>query len=741
MNLLQHISKIIKTEDIWVSRLLGDKSVGSHVVVDVETFVHNHRHFVYAIGGFDGVKFIVEYLPCDVSIKNLEEASEEMIDKFLSRFLRGNQNKVIYCHNLSFDGHFLLKVLGKYTFNEVRIIKGDSENQIVGFDIHKGKTYSSRVMQNVFPEEIRGTFARIVKNFDVIYKGMRRYLDPNVPSQNEGRNRARAALLECLTTFKGRNQPIRFRDSYRLLPMRLRDLCELFQVPHQKGIFPHKFVTLNTLYYKGPKPAQSFYGSEMSDAEYVTLLDKFEVRMEALKYLEFDCRGLYEVLDMFKQKIFEHGQVDITKAYSLSGVAFRLYRREALVELYRFTRAEDREIRLGYYGGNTEVFVPHVKGALYLYDINSLYSSCMKSPMPRGRPVWYTADKVKSEWETFFGFVECTIFCPSTIRYPVLPVKSGIGTEARQYMPIGTFRGLWFSEEIRFALRLGYEIREIHRGFAFLSGDLFSNFVDKYYQAKSITESPVERKLFKLILNSVYGKIGQRLRDEYYMVLFSDDLSELAEKIEILECQQIICESPLTRYFVTFTLKPSYLLELEDKVEYSDFLIRYNSSRCLGSVAVSAAISSYGRIRQYEIIHKYKDHVCYTDTDSFVTTVPLDEPMQGKLGQLRFEGCFEEGYFLAPKVYGLKKENGEVRLRMAGVKTSLLKYDDYVALYHNGKVTYQWEKIQVRPEAIYARDRVVILEGDLSNKRRLVKNDLGLWIDTEPYFYEDLPGN
>lgn len=47
---------------------------------------------------------------------------------------------------------------------------------------------------------------------------------------------------------------IRLLDSMRMLDQKLSDLCKTFNVEVVKGVFPHKFASDKTLFYKGDTP-------------------------------------------------------------------------------------------------------------------------------------------------------------------------------------------------------------------------------------------------------------------------------------------------------------------------------------------------------------------------------------------------------------------------------------------------------------------------------------------------------
>lgn len=536
-----------------------------------------------------------------------------MIVNFLIRFLKGDRNKMIYCHNLRANGHFLLNVLGKYSLSKIKIIR--EEGGLVSFDVYKNGFGSLE--------------------FDVL-------------SQINVGNLLSKRWTTCL----------RFRDSSLFLPMSLKELYGFYQVPYMKEL-----VFLNS------EEDQSF---EMIGINFYNWI---YVQKEIINSLELECRGLYQVLDLFKNYIFKLGQVDITKVHSLSGVAFKLFRREMVTDLYRLTRIEDSEIRRGYYTENAEVFLSYAKGSLYLYNINLLYGSCMLEDMPIGKPIEYSVEEVLLD--SFFGFVECTVFCPSTIKYPILSIK----TDGEDSRVVGTLRGLWFSEEIKYALSVGYEIVKIHKGVGFERGKLFSEFVTKYQEAHLAATSLVEKLFVELILNNLCKGLGINPWNYIHSILFETELIELTKKYEILKSCEICSNNSIKRYEVILSMKPCDGLKLINLEEYKMLLQSYNGLRSLGNVSVSAAISSYGRIRRYEIFNNFNGQVCYTDTDSFVTTVPLSESKIKGLGELKLKGEFEEGYFLASGNYGLKAVNGDDLLIRNGVRIYSLKYEDYAVLY------------------------------------------------------------
>lgn len=71
-------------------------------------------------------------------------------------------------------------------------------------------------------------------------------------------------------------------------------------------------------------------------------------------------------------------------------------------------------------------------------------------------------------------------------------------------------------------------------------------------------------------------------------------------------------------------------------------------------------------------IMKYGDHLAYIDTDGIKLTCDLPSYEVGnKLGEMKFEGEFDEAVFIAPKVYG-GITSGEILSKVKGYSSMVL---------------------------------------------------------------------
>ena len=154
-------------------------------------------------------------------------------------------------------------------------------------------------------------------------------------------------------------------------------------------------------------------------------------------------------------------QVDPNKILTASSLALRLWRTKYMpkgITVYPLSRSSDKLMRAGYMGGRVETLKPRLVGTGYHYDVNSLYPTAMLKPMPVGEPYIINGSLIPSDLQGFFGFVQCTVYAPD-MYFPVLTVRT-----EQLISPVGTFSGMWFSEELKYALTHGYKILSINYG-------------------------------------------------------------------------------------------------------------------------------------------------------------------------------------------------------------------------------------------------------------------------------------
>ena len=401
--------------------------------------------------------------------------------------------------------------------------------------------------------------------------------------------------------YEGDRLKLSFADSYMLLPEKLKTLCQVFKTKHQK-----------------------------LDYDIGNVKD-FKSK-ESIKYLEHDCKGLYEVIDSFKDWGLNDGKLKLT----LAAQAMYIYQNKfAEVRLKKLIDQDEQFIRQGYYGGRVEIFKTRGKNLFY-YDVNSLYPYSMLNSMPCGNCV-----RVSRYISGMVGFYEIRVrdykkFIPS------LPVVY----DRKLIFPCGTFKTFVTNIDIE-RLRIEQIDFDVLQGLVFEdSQPIFKRYVTELYDIKKkAKKDSTEYLISKLLLNSLYGKFGQR-RDREHIVRELDYSTVVEKHLKVYN--------------------EEYALYLEETISKSPYICPY----------ISSYITSIARNELYKWLELAGfDKVYYCDTDSIITTTRL--PVGSELGQLKLESEISEAIFLQPKVYALKLKDGREICKIKGFQDNIMTFADF----------------------------------------------------------------
>ena len=123
---------------------------------------------------------------------------------------------------------------------------------------------------------------------------------------------------------------VEFVDSYNILTNKLSKLCESYETVVRKGLFPHKFVNRDRLFYTGVKPSISYYEDEDGDMDkniYNEIpMQNFNLEKLCKKYLLDDLVSLYQVIGKFKDRIYNQYKVDVTNCKTITSVAMEVFK-------------------------------------------------------------------------------------------------------------------------------------------------------------------------------------------------------------------------------------------------------------------------------------------------------------------------------------------------------------------------------------------------------------------------------
>ena len=284
-------------------------------------------------------------------------------------------------------------------------------------------------------------------------------------------------------------------------------------------------------------------------------------------------------------------------APTVAGIALNAYRHRFMpTDIYIHTNSTVIDLeRLAYRGGRTEAFfigeLPDTE-IYYNLDVNSMYPHVMqKYEYPvRLTKVWPYGNLPLLKWCLGKGAVIARVRVD--LSEPVIGIKGD-----RLIFPVGNQEAVLTSPELDFLLQKG-EIRGVREIALYAQAPIFQQYVDFFYALRKEYLNKNQKSYAnasKLLLNSLYGKFGQR--------------SRIAEPVNIAE--DIPCR--YRKYLNTVTGESGIAFKTGNQW-FKEVAWRegYNSM-----VAIPAFVTAYARMYLWDLMVKAgRENVFYVDTDS-----------------------------------------------------------------------------------------------------------------------------
>lgn len=321
--------------------------------------------------------------------------------------------------------------------------------------------------------------------------------------------------------------------------------------------------------------------------------------------------------------------------------------------------------RASYVGGRTECFkLGTHRGQFYYLDVNSMYPSVMKDNLfPRQLVSVYRdpSDKEIEKWsKEFLLIAECII----NTDEPIYPMIFG----SKLIFPVGRFHVFLAHPEYMQAVKRGH-VEQTIRVACYEPAELFSDFVTEIYTLRQKARkqgNEINAWLYKILLNSLYGKFGQRGRR--YETIGECDPNELGVWLEVDADSGNVVNLRKFGGIIQEWVE-------EDEARYS-------------FPAIAATVTAYARQILWQAIERCgRDNVYYMDTDSIVVNAagyeamkPLIDPKQ--LGAWKLEDTFSEITLYGPKdyIFGDKARTKGVRSNALWLKPNKIEQDRFVGL-------------------------------------------------------------
>lgn len=320
--------------------------------------------------------------------------------------------------------------------------------------------------------------------------------------------------------------------------------------------------------------------------------------------------------------------------------------------------------RDAFYGGrtgNTRSYYKCQPGEKIKYvDVCSLYPwVCKYGKFPIGHPRVYVGEEcAEITLEKTDGTIKCKVLPPQDLYHPVLPMKmndklmfvlcGACGRQMNQDKCIHndeerSLTGTWIIDEVVKAVEKGYEIKEIYEVWNYQvdqfdktkkAGGLFRGMMDTFLKIKQqasgwpghcitkedkyryieqfleredikleyaeILNNPGLRSLAKLILNSFWGKLGQRENQPKTAII-----NDSGEFFGMLADPSIAINS------VLLINEKTLVVNWEHRGEAADQLATVN-------VVIAAYVTTQARLKLHSYLEQLGDRVLYYDTDSVI---------------------------------------------------------------------------------------------------------------------------
>lgn len=344
-----------------------------------------------------------------------------------------------------------------------------------------------------------------------------------------------------------------------------------------------------------------------------------------IPYNETDNVILFEALSRLQDTLLElGGQLQMT----LASCGMSLFRRRFLTREIDTNMAVNDFAKAAYHASRVEVFNRFPSENSYYYDINSSFPHSMTFPCPgdlkdSGRRLPEYADE-----NTFIA--DCEVTVPDGY-FPPLPYRHKNG---RVYFPVGTWRQWFTSIDLELLEQEGGRIECVHEVIRFEPFTDLADYAKTIYAMRKATQDPFERLLYKLLMNSLYGKFAESNVKSSFV--YNPNEAMLAK-----------LRNPVTGEIqdnATMLFPGAWLIDNTVDIPHMH-------------VPISAHITARSRRSLFTFMN-YTGTFDYCDTDGFNTQDKLTDG--NELGDIKLEKVTDphqegqEMMFLAPKVYKIR---------------------------------------------------------------------------------------
>jgi hypothetical protein len=536
-----------------------------------------------------------------------------------------------------------------------------------------------------------------------------------------------------------------FIDSFSFLPTSIQKLGEIlkksnaYNYTHQymprehhnildkKLHFPYEWLdSYDKLQEPCLPPIEAFYShlrkKHISQAEYDETIETFKalgctnVNMYLQIYNKMDVLILADAMTNYRRTVYNEFHIDPLNFISAPACAWKCALRKSNVELDYITDNDmllmiERGIRGGMCGIGSKshaVVKDAGKESIVYIDANNLYGYTMMQPLPVGGFKWLSNEElecVKRALETGneAGVIPCLLEVdleyPKHLftlhnDYPLAPhkleVSKGQVKLCQTFLDKNNY--VVHYKNLIYYLQKGMRLKKIHRAFTFKESPFLKTYIETCIKLRQTSKTEMEKTVWKLMVNSVYGKTMENLRKRIKIAVVLDDDKKLERLIanpffvtaDVIITDKLVCvKHRLNR--IKFD-KPIYVGQaILDLSKLHMFKMHYDVVK--PSVPESTMMYTdtdsliyYSKVSFEDFIRTLKDYLDLSVCSDIAKSLGLD-PNEHKMipGYFKVESANEEKfekivefYGRAPKMYEIISESGKHKVKSKGFKEGLI---------------------------------------------------------------------
>jgi len=223
----------------------------------------------------------------------------------------------------------------------------------------------------------------------------------------------------------------------------------------------------------------------------------------------------------------------------------------------------------------------------------------MLEDIPVGNPVL----SISQDLSSYFGFVYAEIIPPKNLDFIFIPLRDENGMIIT---PNYSFKGIYFSELLKESIHFGYKIK-VMWGYKFNRGkDVFKDYVETMYNGRLKAKSDKNNSLqliFKLLLNSLYGRLGMKEIENRLKILSKEDANKFMTKKNIIFYSELH-DNIILRYNNNVNKEIIKFTDLSDEtVEKNTFVDNIKQRGVTSSIPIAAAITSGALIKLLKLLN------------------------------------------------------------------------------------------------------------------------------------------